>query len=121
MTIWKITLAAALALALIVAPAAYAGEDERIDLKYGYAAFKHDGDVLVAGDIWKDGYGVRAYLSWGRKGHAQVTDRFSSGPVGEAHNHLGRKLPENTVVRLTVCYTKGGKIHSCSKPHKGRA
>jgi hypothetical protein len=42
---------------------AFAGSDERIDVKYGYAKFEAHGDKLTAGDIWKDGYGVQR-LGW---------------------------------------------------------
>jgi hypothetical protein len=112
----RLALTGALALTVfgVSVPAASAGEDERIDAKYGYVEFKHDGDVLVAGDIWGDGYGVRAYLQWGREDSAQVTDRFSSGPQGEAHNHLGNEIREGATVSLTMCYTKNGDIWRCS-------
>jgi hypothetical protein len=102
-----VSLAAIGALA-VSAPAALAGENERIDGKYGYVTFEHHGEVIEAADIYKDGYGVRAYLKWDG-GSEYVTNPGKLYPVPK-----NLKIDENTEVYLRMCYTQNLKPFNCS-------
>ncbi|HWK29987.1 MAG TPA: hypothetical protein VNS09_25685 [Solirubrobacter sp.] len=96
-------------------PAASAAQDVRIDGKYGYVTFKAYGEIIEAADIYKDGYGVRAYLKW-EGGSAQVTNAGKLYPVSK-----NLSIPEGTTVYLRMCYTNNGKAFKCSAPKTGEA
>jgi hypothetical protein len=97
------------------APVALGAEDARIDGKYGYVTFKANGEIIEAADIYKDGYGVRAYLRW-QGGSASVT---SAGKLYPVPKNLS--IPERTTVYLTMCYTNNGHAFKCSAPRRAEA
>ena len=94
------------------APAASAATSESIATHRGSVAFHGDGEELWAIDQKRDGYGIRAFLSW--KGHwASVSDRGARG-VAELRD---LSIPERTPVYLQMCYLgAGGKQVKCSRP-----
>lgn len=96
-------------------PGASAAQNVRIDGKYGYVTFEAHGEMLSAADIYKDGYGVRAYLKW-KGGSAQVTNAGKLYPVSK-----NLSIPEGTTVYLRMCYTNNGKAFKCSAPKAGVA
>jgi hypothetical protein len=102
------TLLAALAVLGLSAPSALAGENERIDGRYGYVKFEHYGEVIEAADIYKDGHGVRAELKW-EGGFAHVTNAGKLYPVAK-----NLSIQEGTDVYLRMCYTENLKPFKCS-------
>jgi hypothetical protein len=103
----------------LVAPAAFAGSDERIDVKYGYVRFDSDGDKLAAGDIWPDRRGVRARLVWFKDG-ARKSAKVTDGSAGlESSKHL--RIREGTTVWLQLCYTKHGADLNCTRSQRAEA
>jgi hypothetical protein len=113
--------AGALTLALggLAAQPASAGSDERIDVKYGYATFRSDGDRLAAGDIWADGRGVRARLTWVRRGKTKRASVLDGSAGYESARHLS--IREGTTVYLQLCYTNDGKDLNCTRAQKAEA
>ena len=113
----KAAVAGALALPALGlgAPAASAAKNVRIDGKYGYVEFEAHGEIIKATDIYKDGYGVRAYLKW-KGGSAKVTSYGKLYPVPK-----NLSIPENTTVYLRMCYTNNAKPFNCSDPKTGVA
>ena len=110
------TLAATAALMLgLGAPAAFAGENVRIDGKYGFVAFEHHGEKIEAADIYKDGYGVRAELKW-KGGFKYVTNSGKLYPVPK-----NLSIAENKTVYLRMCYTHNVKPFNCSDWHRAVA
>jgi hypothetical protein len=99
----------------LAAPAAQAGENARIDGKYGYVTFQHHGEIIKAADIYKDGYGVRAILKW-EGGSARVTSYGKLYPVPK-----NLSIPERTTVYLTLCYTQNKHSFNCSDPVEAEA
>jgi hypothetical protein len=97
------------------APAASAVDDVRIDGKYGYVEFQANGEIIRAADIYKDGYGVRAYLKWSG-GDAHVTSYGKLYPVPK-----NLSIPENTTVYLWMCYTNNRHAFNCSDVKTGQA
>jgi hypothetical protein len=126
MTITKITLAPALALALVAinVPAASAS-DQRIRTKGGEvnfsdSAFGSDTVSISAKDKRRDGLAVRAYLQWtDRSGvhTASVTDPRSSGK-GAAKDV---KILSGTAVLLSMCYIDNGRVKQCSFSQPAKA
>lgn len=103
----------------VFATAASAGSDERIDARYGYVRFDSDGDTIVAGDIFKDGYGIRARLGWETSDGprtASVVDTFAGY---ESSRSLS--IAEGTTVYLQLCYVRGSKDVSCSRVQAAEA
>ncbi len=105
----RIAVTGALALAALglSAPAASAGESERIRTKGGEVRFEAHGERLVASDTNPSHpYVIRAYLDWrdsrGRRHTAQVTS-FSTDDE-ESVNNLS--IREGTKVTLMMCYVK---------------
>jgi hypothetical protein len=119
-------LAAISALALTVfglsVPVASAGESERIRTKGGLVEFQAHGDILRALDTRRDGYAVRARLTWfdrldGTFHKAFVTDPNSAG----TSRAKPLPIPEGTSVHLKVCYIDNTGPVSCSKEQDGVA
>jgi hypothetical protein len=111
------------ALALVVcglsAAVASAGSNERIDVKYGYVTFESEGERLAAGDIWPDGRGVRAKLTWFEEGDKHV-EAVTDGSEGlESSRNLS--IPERTSVFLQLCYTRDGVDDGCTKSQRAEA
>jgi len=119
-------LAATSALALTVfglgIPAASAAESEQIRTKGGTVQFQADGDILRAHDTRRDGYSVRARLTWfdplDYTFHKEyVTDPNSAG-VSRARP---LPIPEGIGVHLKMCYIDNKGIVSCSEEQEGEA
>lgn len=116
-------MAAGGALTLIVsatcAPVASAGSDERIDVKYGYARFEAHGEKLVAGDIYKDGKGVRARLGWEDSSGPHTASVIDTSAGYESSRNLS--IAEGTTVYLQLCYTRDGQDLSCTRVQAAEA
>jgi len=109
----RIAVIAALTALGISVPSASAGQSEEISTERGSVVFLANGERLLAHDEKRDGYGVRAVLTWNDEfgGHtASVTDGSSSG--GPARRNLS--FPERKTVWLQLCYTKNGAQGKCS-------
>ncbi|MCC3650862.1 hypothetical protein LIX60_05095 [Streptomyces sp. S07_1.15] len=80
------------------------------------AYFYHFREKLVVSDYKADGYGARAYLTWG--------SRRASVYAGGGRNSTDEKdlrIKEGTPVWLQLCTTKRGKNLRCTKTRKGYA
>ncbi|MBQ0985260.1 hypothetical protein KBZ10_12155 [Streptomyces sp. F63] len=80
------------------------------------AYFYHFREKLVVSDYKADGYGARAYLTWG--------SRRASVYAGGGRNSTDEKdlsIREGTPVWLQLCTTKRGKNLRCTKTRKGYA
>jgi hypothetical protein len=102
--------------------AASAGESEQIRTKGGEVEFRARGDILRAFDTRRDGYAVRARLTWldpvdGTFHKEYVTDPNSGG------DSRARRLPipEGITVRLKMCYIDNTGPVRCSKEQDGVA
>jgi hypothetical protein len=99
---------------------ALAGENEQISTEGGSVVFTHRGEILLAEDERRDGYGVGAFLTWNDDfgGHqAKVVDGHAGGRP--ARRNLS--LPEGTTVWLEICYTKHGRGVKCSLTQRAEA
>ncbi|NJQ03605.1 hypothetical protein [Streptomyces zingiberis] len=80
------------------------------------AYFYHHSESLVVSDYRADGYGARAYLTWG--------GRKVSVYAGGGRNSTDEKrlaIAEGTPVWLQLCYTQRGRNVRCGSTHKGYA
>ena len=111
--------ALALAVCGLSAAAASAGSNERIDVRYGYVTFDSEGERLAAGDLWPDGRGVRAKLTWFEDGVKHI-EAVTDGSEGlESSRNLS--IPEGTTVFLQLCYTRDGVDDTCTKSQRAEA
>jgi hypothetical protein len=112
-------IAATGALALTVfglsVPAASAGESEQIRTKGGEIEFEDTGDILRAVDTRRDGYAVRARLSWFDPVTRTLQTSSLTDPTS-AGTWKSRQLavPEGFTVRLRMCYIDNGHAVKCS-------
>lgn len=98
-------------------PAAQAGVTQDIRTARSGAWFYHFGDRLVVSDYkFGDGYGARAYLTWG-KNKKEVYANGRNNPTSE----LNLDIKENTTVWLQLCFTKNGKNTDCSSTQRAVA
>ena len=114
----KRRLAAAIAVAAATAASAAppaAASDESIDFRGGQVSFQDDGELLIAKDQLKDGYGVRAYLV--EVGTKRVTAR---GKGDRTVKNLD--IYEGAKVLLKGCLIdKNGKQVRCTQFQTARA
>jgi hypothetical protein len=101
------------------APVASAGSDERIDVKYGYARFDSDGEKLAAGDIHKDGIGVRARLGWEDENGPHTVSVVDTFAGYESSKNLS--IAEGTTVYLQLCYVRGNEDLNCTRVQAAEA
>jgi hypothetical protein len=101
------------------APVASAGSDERIDVKYGYARFDSDGEKLAAGDIHKDGIGVRARLGWEDENGPHTVSVVDTFAGYESSKNLS--IAEGTTVYLQLCYVRGSQDLNCTRVRAAEA
>jgi hypothetical protein len=101
------------------APVASAGSDERIDVKYGYARFDSDGEKLAAGDIHKDGIGVRARLGWEDENGPHTVSVVDTFAGYESSKNLS--IAEGTTVYLQLCYVRGSEDLNCTRVQAAEA
>jgi hypothetical protein len=101
------------------APVASAGSDERIDVKYGYARFDSHGETLAAGDIHKDGIGVRARLGWEDASGPHTVSVIDTFEGYESSKDLS--IPEGTTVYLQLCYVRGSQDLNCTRVQAAEA
>jgi hypothetical protein len=104
------TVVAAVNLSGLSVSTASAGSYEEIRTAGAWAKFDDLGEILMVGDIAKDGKGARAYLRWGRDNSASVHVAGYAKPL----DREDLSIPEGTKVTLTVCYTKRGVDVQCS-------
>ena len=97
-------------LGLNVAVAA-AGTHEVIKTKRGSVSFNDLGETLTAADHYKDGYAIRASLTWGGR-IVTVTDNTGVKPPNYRFKNLS--IPEGTPVKLQMCYLDEGRVVQCS-------
>jgi hypothetical protein len=119
-------LSAICALALAVfglsASAASAGESERIRTKGGVAKFDASGDILRVLDTRRDGYSVRARLTWFDPTDNTLQEAFLTDPNSKGRSKAKRlAIPEGITVRLKLCYVDNTGPVSCSKEQDGVA
>jgi len=120
----RLALAGAVVLTMLglTVPAASAAESERIRTKGGLVEFQARGDILRAYDTRRDGYSVRARLTWFDRvdntfHKAYVTDPNSAG----TSRAKPLPIPEGTSVRLRMCYIDNTGPVSCSKEQDAEA
>lgn len=114
-----LSIAAASTLSWVGAPAASASSDERIDVKYGYVKFEAAGEKLTAGDIWGDGYGVRARLGWETSKGPKTAWVIDTSAGYESTKDLS--IREGTTVYLQLCYTRHGADVKCTRSKAAEA
>jgi hypothetical protein len=104
------------------APVASAGESEQIRTKGGTAQFQADGDILRALDTRRDGYAVRARLTWFDRVDNTSHEAYVTVPnSGGTSRAKPLPIPEGTTVRLRMCYIDNPGPVSCSKEQDGVA
>ena len=117
-------LAAIFALALtavgLSVPAASAGESERIRTDGGVVEFQASGDILRALDTRRDGYAVRAQLTWFDPQDSTLQKEWVTDPnSGGVSRARPLAVPEGITVRLKMCYIDNTGPVSCSKEQDG--
>ena len=106
------------------ASAASAEEDEKIDVKGGYAFFENSPsdigrEFLWVGDERRDGYAVRGYLDWRDSTGRHTFSVTASGDDETEYRDV--YLKEGTRVTLSVCYVDNGHVKQCSLGQVGYA
>ena len=113
----RLALLATLGLTLLAAtaPAASAGESQRIKTNGGTAVFDDLGELVVATDDRADHLGVMANLTWS---DGSVT-AYASGAGKDQTKNVS--IPEGETVWLILCYYDRAGPVSCTKSRRGTA